>query len=257
MHGIIMAGGFGTRLHPLTYGLPKPMVPILNRPIMYYVITQLRSAGIKKMTSLLYFEPEIISNYFGDGKKLGIKMSYVTSPDDYGTAGAVKYATHKLNINQLVVVISGDVLTDIDLANAIEEHKQSGCPITIVLTRVENPLSYGIVIVNKEGRVEKFMEKPTWGQVFSDMVNSGIYIIEPEMLDYIPLQQTFDFSRELFPLLIKKGISINSYIAKGYWRDVGTLFDYREACFDALQGRVNLNHNFQAVSYTHLTLPTN
>ncbi|MCD6502072.1 NTP transferase domain-containing protein, partial [bacterium] len=240
MKGIILAGGFGTRLRPLTYKLPKPMVPILGRPMMEHVVDRLLATGIKDCISLLYFEPEVIENYFGDGTRFGMRMEYVLSQADWGTAGAVKNAAGR--IDDTVLVISGDVLTDFDLKKAIAFHKDRAAAVTIVLTRVKKPLAYGIVITDpKNGRIERFLEKPAWGQVFSDTINTGIYIIEPHVLDYIPSNEEFDFSKNLFPLLMAKNEPLFGYIADGYWRDVGDLREYRRANEDALEGIIKLN----------------
>lgn len=249
MKGIIMAGGFGTRLRPLTYGVPKPMVPILNKPIMEYVIKLLKKEGITDIVSLLYFEPEVIKDYFETGEKVGVKMRYAIPTADLGTSGAVKFAITTYNINEPVLVISGDLLTDFSLRGALEFHRSKGSLATILLTRVENPLAFGIVITNNEGKIERFLEKPSWGQVFSDTVNTGIYILEPEVYDLIPPNEEFDFSRDLFPLMLKEGKPLYGYIANGYWRDIGSLRDYKEACFDALYDRVRIEKSGRKIEW--------
>lgn len=239
MKAIILAGGFGTRLRPLTFSLPKPMVPILGKPMLEHVLAVVKKAGITECVSLLYFEPETISGHFGDGKKFGVNMSYVLSRADWGTAGAVKNAAG--HVDDTVLVISGDVLTDFDLKKAITFHKKRKASATIVLTRVEKPLAFGIVITDtKTGKIEKFLEKPAWGQVFSDTINTGIYVLEPRVLDYIPKDEEFDFSKNLFPLLMKNKEPLFGYIADGYWRDVGNLREYRKANEDALSGKIAL-----------------
>ena len=239
MKGIVLAGGFGTRLRPLTFKLPKPMVPILGRPMMEHIVERLRATGINECISLLYFEPDVIRDYFGDGSKFGMRMEYALSQADWGTAGAVKNAAGR--IDDTVLVISGDVLTDFDLEKAIAFHKERSAEVTIVLKRVRKPLAYGIVIANqKTGRIERFLEKPALGQVFSDTINTGIYIIQPHVLDYIPHGEEFDFSKDLFPLLMAKNEPLFGYIADGYWRDVGDLREYRRANEDALEGTIEL-----------------
>lgn len=247
MTGIIMAGGFGTRLRPLTYGLPKPMVPILNKPIMEYVVKLLAREGINDIVSLLYFEPEQIMNYFGNGENFGIKMRYTIPQADLGTCGAVKFAVNTYGINETVVVISGDVLTDFELAPAIEFHKTKRAAATILLTRVENPLSFGIVITASDGKIERFLEKPSWGQVFSDTINTGIYILEPDVFELVPQGVEFDFSKDLYPLMLKKDMGLYGYICSGYWRDIGSIKDYKEGALDALFGRVKLEHKANRV----------
>lgn len=240
MKAIILAGGFGTRLRPLTSHLPKPMVPILGRPMMEHVVNVVKAAGIRDCVSLLYYQADTISDYFNDGSKFGVDMQYVQSQGDWGTAGAVKNAAGL--VEDTVLVISGDVLTDFDLSEAVEFHKSRKAAVTIVLTRVEKPLAFGIVIIDpKTGEIKRFLEKPAWGQVFSDTINTGIYVIEPHVLDYIPKGEEFDFSKNLFPMLMRKGEPLYGYVADGYWRDVGNLREYRRANEDALSGEIKLD----------------
>ena len=238
MRAVIMAGGFGRRLRPLTSRLPKPMVPILNRPIMHHVVNLLKKAGIDNAVSLLYYQPEYIRDYFGDGSRFDFRMDYCMAKSDLGTAGSVRNA--KDMIADRMLVMSGDVLTDFDLKEAIRFHKERGALATIVLTRVQYPLAFGIVIVDENGRVVRFLEKPRWGEVFSDTINTGIYILEPDIFDYIPEGREFDFSKDLYPLLLKEELPLFGYIAKGYWRDVGNLIHYRMANLDALRDLVDI-----------------
>jgi mannose-1-phosphate guanylyltransferase / phosphomannomutase len=238
MKAVIMAGGFGTRLRPLTANIPKPMVPMVGKPVMEYIIELLKKHKITDIISILYFQSEQISSYFGDGKKWGVNMTYAKAEADFGTAGAVKIAQKYLD--DPFIIISGDVLTDFDLTKAIEFHKQRKAGATIVLTRVENPLSYGIVITSKTGKITRFLEKPGWGQVFSDTVNTGIYILEPEILDLIPASTEFDFSKDLYPHMLQKKMRLYGYIAPGYWRDIGNIEEYFLAHQDAFDGKVNI-----------------
>lgn len=238
---VIMAGGFGTRLRPLTMTIPKPMVPILNIPMMGHIVNLLKKYNITDIISLLYFQPEKITSYFEDGSPHGISMNYVVAKEDYGTAGAVKNAYEYLNAR--FIIISGDVLTDFDLGAALEYHKNKGSLATILLTRVTQPLQYGIVMTDNDGKITRFLEKPSWGQVFSDTINTGIYILEPEVLDLIPYREDFDFSKDLFPLMLKKNMPLYGYIAEGYWKDVGNLTEYQIGQFDALTGKVDLTAN--------------
>ncbi|MBE7414766.1 MAG: NTP transferase domain-containing protein [Deltaproteobacteria bacterium] len=240
MKSIIMAGGFGTRLRPLTNNLPKPMVPMANRPMMEHIIGLLKSHGIKDLTALLYFQPEMISGHLGDGSAFGVKLDYITLTVDLGTAGAVGSAMRKMGGGGTTLIISGDVLTDIDLQKAVSFHRERKAAATIVLTRVENPLPFGIVITDEEGRIIRFLEKPSWGEVFSDTINTGIYILEQKVLDYIPADREFDFSKDLFPLMLDKKEPLYGYIAEGYWKDVGSLEEYRAANMDILQGSVHV-----------------
>ncbi|MCI0432611.1 MAG: NTP transferase domain-containing protein [Gemmatimonadetes bacterium] len=240
MKGVIMAGGFGTRLKPLTISRPKPMVPVANRPMMEHIVELLKRHGITDLISILYFQPEQITSHFGDGASFGVSMQYVTAESDFGTAGAVRNAADLIGDTRCLV-ISGDVLTDFDLSAAVAEHETRGAEATIALTAVENPLAYGIVIVNPEtGLIERFLEKPTWGQVFSDTINTGIYILEPAALARVPPGANTDFSRDLFPAMLSDRARLYGHIAHGYWRDVGNIDEYRRANEDALAGRVKL-----------------
>ncbi|HET9440078.1 MAG TPA: sugar phosphate nucleotidyltransferase [Longimicrobiales bacterium] len=240
MKGVIMAGGFGTRLKPLTINRPKPMVPVANRPIMEHIVELLRRHGITDLISILYFQPNHITSHFGDGSAFGVTMRYVTADADYGTAGAVRNASHLIG-DEPVIVISGDVLTDFDLGAAIAEHQQRQADATIALTSVDNPLAFGIVIVDRHnGRIVRFLEKPTWGEVFSDTINTGIYILEPGALARVPPLTNFDFSKDLFPKMLRESAGLYGHIAKGYWRDIGNLDEYRRAHEDVLAGRVSL-----------------
>ena len=235
-----MAGGFGTRLKPLTINRPKPMVPVANRPIMEHIVDLLRNHGITDLISILYFQPEHITSHFGDGSAFGVKMQYITADADYGTAGAVRNADELIG-DEPIIVISGDVLTDFDLGVAIREHQERGADATIALTSVDNPLAFGIVIVDRQsGRIVRFLEKPTWGEVFSDTINTGIYILEPGALARVPYRTNFDFSKDLFPKMLRESAGLFGHIARGYWRDIGNLDEYRRAHEDVLAGRVRL-----------------
>ncbi len=238
---VIMSGGFGTRLRPLTMTIPKPMVPIVNTPIMEHVINLLKSFNIREIVTLLYFQPEAIIDYFKDGSSFGLNIKYVLATADYGTAGAVKNAYQHLN--ERFIVISGDVLTDFDLQEAIDFHISKNSLATILLTRVKTPLQYGIVITDKDGKIVRFLEKPSWGEVFSDTINTGIYILEPEVLDLIPYQAEFDFSKDLFPLMLRNKLPLYGFVAKGYWKDIGNIDEYQNGQFDALKGNVKLEIN--------------
>jgi mannose-1-phosphate guanylyltransferase / phosphomannomutase len=240
MKGVIMAGGFGTRLKPLTINRPKPMVPVANRPIMEHIVALLRRHGITELVSILYFQPEHITSYFGDGSKFGVTMQYVTADADYGTAGAVRNAADLLGDDR-VIVISGDVLTDFDLGAAIRSHEERGAAATIAVTPVENPLAFGIVILNEEsGRIVRFLEKPTWGEVFSDTINTGIYILEADALRRVPPKTSYDFSKDLYPSMLHEGAGLYGHVATGYWRDIGNIDEYRTAHRDVLAGLVDL-----------------
>ncbi len=240
MKAIIMAGGFGTRLRPLTMTLPKPMVPLLNRPMMEHIVKLVKNHGFNDITSLLYFHPDAISSYFGDGSSFGVSMDYIRAEADYGTAGSVRNATESMDVKERILIISGDVLTDFNLSEAIAFHEERQSIATIVLTRVKNPLQYGVVITGDDGKIERFLEKPSWGEVFSDTINTGIYILEPEAFERIPYKREFDFSKDLFPMLLEEHAGLYGYIASGYWRDIGNLGEYHEAHLDALASRVRI-----------------
>ncbi|SYZ74705.1 Nucleotidyl transferase [Candidatus Zixiibacteriota bacterium] len=247
MKAIIMAGGFGTRLRPLTINIPKPMVPIGNIPMMEHVVNLLKKNGFDDIISLLFFQAEDIKNYFRDGRKFGVKMEYLQPTEDYGTAGAVRFADNF--IDETVLVISGDVLTDFDLSEAVEWHKKKKSEATILLTRVENPLQYGIVITDDDGHIVRFLEKPSWGEMFSDTINTGIYILEPHTVRLIPPKTNFDFSQNLYPLMLQKKMGLFGMIAEGYWKDVGNIDEYARAHDDLLSGNVNLDLNMERMAF--------
>lgn len=237
MKAVVMAGGFGTRIQPLTHSCPKPMLPVVNKPMMEHTMMTLKDYGITEFIILLYFKPEIIKDYFKDGSDFGIKISYVTPDDDYGTAGAVKLAQDLIGDDNFII-ISGDLVTDFDLQKLFHFHSEKKSKLSIGLTSVENPLQFGVVIANSDNVIEKFLEKPSWGEVFSDTINTGIYIIEPEILDFIPKSENFDFAKDLFPLLMKNNIELMAYNMAGYWRDVGNPDSYREVHADILNEKV-------------------
>jgi mannose-1-phosphate guanylyltransferase/phosphomannomutase len=239
MKAIIMAGGFGTRLRPLTCKIPKPMVPMVNRPMMEHIIMLLKEHQITEMVALLFHQAESISGYFGDGSKFGVKIDYLRPDADYGTAGAVGMARELLK--EPFIVISGDLLTDFDLGGIVDFHNQKKALATITLTRVANPLEYGIVITDQDDKISRFLEKPTWGQVFSDTINTGIYVFQPEIFGLIPHKREFDFSQDLFPLILSQNQPLYGCITNGYWRDIGNITEYRQAHLDALKGEVRVD----------------
>ncbi|MBD3789452.1 MAG: NTP transferase domain-containing protein [Campylobacterales bacterium] len=239
MKAIVLAGGFGTRIQPLTNSVPKPMLPILNRPMMEHTIIKLRDElGITEIAVLLFFKPDVIKNHFGDGRALGVNITYVLPDDDYGTAGAVAFAREFLD--ETFIIVSGDLVTNFNFADVKKFHEAKESKLTITLTSVENPLAFGVVIADENSEIKKFLEKPSWGEVFSDTINTGIYMIEPEILEYIPYGTNFDFAKDLFPLLMKKGISLWGCSMKGYWRDVGNPESYRDVYHDIFSGEVEM-----------------
>jgi mannose-1-phosphate guanylyltransferase / phosphomannomutase len=239
MKAVIMAGGEGTRLRPLTSNVPKPMLPLVNRPMMEHVVDLLKSHGFDEVVVTVAFMANTIRNYFGDGAELGVRMVYATEESPLGTAGSVRNAMEHLT--ERFLVISGDVLTDIDLSSIVEHHEEKKALATIGLAHVENPLEFGIVITRDDGSIERFLEKPTWGQVFSDTINTGIFVLEPEIFDYIAPDRSVDFSGEVFPKLLEENQPLFGAVADGYWEDVGTLDAYVSAHKDILDGKVQVN----------------
>lgn len=235
MKAMVMAGGFGTRLRPLTCNIPKPMVPMINRPMLEHIFELLKKHGFTELVVALYFQPEVIQDYFGDGSKFGLKINYILPEGDLGTAGCVRYARDLLG-DETFLVISGDVLTNINLTQAVDYHRAKQSLATIVLGREQNPLAYGVVITKDDGRIARFLEKPTWGEVFSDTINTGIYILEPSILDRIPADGDYDFSKQLFPEILSADLALYGYIAENnYWKDIGNLTEYKQAHYDAIK----------------------
>ncbi|MGI2904141.1 sugar phosphate nucleotidyltransferase [Tolypothrix sp. VBCCA 56010] len=247
MRAVLMAGGSGTRLRPLTCDLPKPMVPILNRPIAEHIINLLKRHHITEVVATLHYLPDVLRDYFQDGSDFGVQMTYAVEEDQpLGTAGCVKNIAELLD--ETFLVISGDSITDFDLTAAIEFHKQKKSKATLILTRVPNPIEFGVVISDEENRIRRFLEKPSTSEIFSDTVNTGTYILEPEVLEYLPCNVECDFSKDLFPLLLDKDEPMYGYVAEGYWCDVGHLDAYREAQYDGLEHKVKLDFAYKEVS---------
>ena len=238
MKAVIMAGGEGTRLRPLTTSQPKPMLPLANRPMAEHIISLLRKHGFEEIVITVAFLANTIRTYFGDGSEFGVKISYATEETPLGTAGSVLNARGQLD--EPFVVISGDVLTDVDLGEVVRFHEANGAMATIALKAVENPLEFGIVIIDESGRIERFLEKPTWGQVFSDTINTGIYVLDPSVLDFVAEGRSVDFSSEVFPALLEAGKPLYGFVTDRYWEDVGTLDAYLVAHTDVLDGRVEV-----------------
>jgi mannose-1-phosphate guanylyltransferase/phosphomannomutase len=238
MKAVVMAGGEGTRLRPLTSNQPKPLVPIVGKPCMEHIVDLLKRHGLEDVIVTVAFLPQAIRSYFGTGESLGIDLAYSVEESPAGTAGSVRLAAGRLD--DTFLVISGDALCDVDLGRLIDFHREKQASVTIGLKSVDNPLEFGIVVTDEDSRVERFLEKPSWGQVFSDTINTGIYVLEPEVLKHIPSDRPFDFSKELFPLLLEMGRPIYGCVLDGYWQDIGNLEQYRQANFDALDERVRL-----------------
>jgi mannose-1-phosphate guanylyltransferase/phosphomannomutase len=238
MKAVILAGGEGTRLRPLTSTQPKPMLPIANTPMMEHIVRLLAKHGFDDIVVTVAFLANHIRNYFGNGSEFGVRMRYATEETPLGTAGSVRNASQELD--DTFLVISGDVLTDIDLGKIVEEHRRRKAFASIALKRVENPVEFGIVITHEDGTIERFLEKPTWGEVFSDTINTGIYVLEPQIFDYIGAGEIVDFSGDVFPAVLSDAKPILGHVVEGYWEDVGTLEAYRTAHDDILSGRVDV-----------------
>lgn len=239
MKAVVMAGGDGARLRPLTIGRPKPMVPLVNKPVMLHILELLRSHGITEVVVTLRYLATVVQDFFGDGSHLGMSITYVVEESPLGTAGSVKHAA--AHLDETFLVISGDALTDFDLQSIVRTHQARDVLATLTLTRVHNPLEYGVVVTDDDGYVKRFLEKPGWAELISDTVNTGIYVLEPEALDLIPEDTFYDFSNDLFPAMMANDLAIYSCIAEGYWCDVGNITEYQRATSDLLYGKVKLS----------------
>lgn len=236
MKAVIMAGGEGTRLRPLTCNRPKPMVPLANKPVMEHIVELLKKHGFEEVAVTLQYMPDLVRDYFNDGTDFGVKMRYYVEQFPLGTAGSVKNAEDFLD--ETFIVISGDALTDIDLGKALEFHKSKGSIATLVLKKVDIPLEYGVVVTDDDGRITRFLEKPSWGEVFSDTVNTGIYILSPKVLGYFKKNEMFDFSKDLFPMILKDKLPMYGFVTEDYWCDIGDLGAYVQAHQDIMNGLV-------------------
>jgi mannose-1-phosphate guanylyltransferase/phosphomannomutase len=236
MKAVVMAGGSGSRLRPLTVGRPKPMVPIVNKPVLAHILDLLKRHDFSEVIMTVQYLADNIEDYFGDGSSLGLKIQYSVEEIPLGTAGGVKNAQPYLD--EAFLVISGDALTDVDLSDILRFHRERGALATLTLKSVPNPLEYGIVITDDEGHITQFLEKPNWSQVISDTVNTGMYVLEPEILDLMEPNQVYDFSQDVFPLLLDKGTPLFGYVADGYWCDIGNIQAYMKATADVLEGKV-------------------
>ena len=233
-----MAGGEGTRLRPLTCDCPKPMIQLMNRPVMQYALALLRQHGVTQIAATLGYLPDAIMDCFGGGDAFGVDLRYFVEKTPMGTAGGVKRAAKFLD--ETFVVLSGDGITDLDITAAAEYHRAKGALATLVLKRADNPLDYGVVLTGADGRVKSFHEKPDWSEVVSDTVNTGIYILEPQVLEHIPQDRPCDFGHDLFPALVRAGLPVYGYVMEGYWCDIGDVRAYLAAHVDAMEGRVRV-----------------
>ncbi len=232
----MLAGGEGTRLRPLTIHTPKPIVPLANRPFLFYQIALLKRAGITDITLSLSYQPNKIEGVFGDGEELGLRIRYVVEATPMGTAGAYKYSQERLN--QTTIVFNGDILTDINIAELVARHREKKAAATIALAPVENPSAYGLVETDSDGRVRRFVEKPKSEEITCNTINAGIYVLEPGVFKYIPAGEKFSFEYQLFPALLAANEQFYAYTWPGYWIDIGAPHRYLQANQDLINGRL-------------------
>ena len=236
MKAILLAGGKGTRLRPMTVHTPKPIVPIFNRPFLYYQIDQLRQVPeIDEVILSLNYQPRRIEEILGDGEGLGVRIRYVVEPFPLGTGGAIRYAGDQLT--ESVIVFNGDVLTQVDVNAVLKLHRERKAKATIVLTPVDNPRAYGLVETDARGNIQRFLEKPGEDEITCNTINAGIYILEPDTFDRIPKETAWSIERSFFPSLIERGETFVAYIDSGYWIDIGTPAKYMQVHHDIMDGR--------------------
>jgi mannose-1-phosphate guanylyltransferase/phosphomannomutase len=240
MKAIIIAGGLGTRLRPLTYNIPKPIVPLANKPFVFHQIELLKKFGITEIILNLHYLSDNIRNIFDDGKRLGVKVYYSIEEHPLGTAGAVKNA-EKYFDGGTMLVFNGDILTDMNLERALKFHEEKKAKVTIALTTVEDPTLYGLVVTDKSGRVTEFREKPSWEHVTVNTINAGVYIVDPGIFKLVPKGKEFSFERQLYPMLLERGEKIYGYVTDAYWMDIGSPEKYLKAHRDILNGDVMAN----------------
>lgn len=239
MKAMILAAGLGTRLRPLTEEISKPMVPIVNRPVMEHIVELLRQHGFQELYANLHYHPDVITRHFGDGSRWEVSLTYSHEEELLGTAGGVKKLAKHLD-DGTFLIISGDALTDLDLTKLVKFHKGHGAIATLVVTPVDDPSKYGVVITEENGRIRGFQEKPSRQEAQSHVANSGIYIFEPEVLEMIPEGEFYDFGSQLFPRFLEEGIDFYGYVHEDYWNDVGSIEEYKAGNFDALTGKVKV-----------------
>jgi len=250
----ILAAGVGNRLRPLTLKLPKPMIPLVNKPVIAHTLDNLKKHNINSVVMNLHFMADTISSYFGDGHNIGMEINYSKEENLLGTAGGLKKC--KKYFDSTFVVLSGDNLCDIDITSVIEFHKRKKSLATMVLKEVDAKYEYGIAISDKYNRITSFVEKPTWSSVFSNTVNTGIYVFEPEIFKYIP-DGFYDFGKNLWPKLLKMKKNIYSYVMNGYWTDIGSLSEYQNGTKAALDGTVRINIDGKPLKKTDVIVGKN
>lgn len=236
MKALILIGGLGTRLRPLTCFTPKPLLPIVNRTFLEYQFELLRKHGIKEVILCVAYLSHEFENYYGTGKKWGLKLRYVYEKEPLGTGGAIRNALKYITGSTLI--FNGDILSDFDLSSMLKYHKTKKAFITIGLIRVKDPTIYGLVETDKTGKIERFLEKPSWDEITCNTVNAGIYIFEPDVLKFIPEGINFSVERGLFPNLLNQNFGLFGYSSSGYWLDIGTIEKYMQAHFDIMEGNI-------------------
>lgn len=239
MKAVIMAGGEGRRLRPVTGELPKPLVPFLGRPMLEHILLLLKKHGFDDICVAVKYRAGDIMDAFGDGSRLGLRIQYRVEKDALGTAGGVKNCAD-FCAGEDFLVISGDAACDLDLGKLMRAHKGSGAAVTLALCHSETPLRYGLAVTDGEGTIRAFVEKPAWSGVVTDLVNTGIYAVSPRAMELVPPQTPFDFAKDLFPALMDRGEKLLGVPMEGYWSDVGTPLSYYQSCVDALEGRLSL-----------------
>ena len=259
LKAIIMAGGEGTRLRPISSGRPKPMTPLLGKPLLEHIITLLKEHGIVDICTTLRFLPEAVTEYFKDGTNLGVNLHHRVETTPLGTAGGVRACMDFIG-DEDFLVISGDAACDFDLGELIDYHKKTSPAVTMALYSHPEPLPYGTVLTEPDGLVRRFIEKPSWDRVLTDYVNTGIYIISPEAMKLVPEGKMFDFAKDLFPLLMSRGMDIRALSLKGYWCDIGNPAAYLQCSMDALSGALRIETGLKKLPgyiYSGSALPRN
>ncbi|MDR3071675.1 MAG: NDP-sugar synthase [Endomicrobium sp.] len=251
MKAFVLAAGIGTRLSPLTTSIPKPMIPILGKPVLYYTFSNLYKNGIDDVFVNVHYQHSSIMNFFKENKT-DVKLKFSREKKLLGTAGAIK---NKENFfDDTFVVMSGDGLTDINLKKVINFHKERMALVTIVLKKINLRFDYGIAVADKNGKIKSFVEKPFWGDIFNNNVNTGIYIFEPEVFKFIPKNKFFDFSTNLFPLLMNRKQKIYGYEMEEYWIDIGNIFEYKKGVFDVLDEKVKIRDDIKSKTNKYISV---
>ncbi len=240
MKAVILAGGLGTRLRAVTGEHPKPLAPLLGRPVMEHIVELLRDQGFTEICAALHYRAGEIMAHFGDGRRFGVHMEYRIETANLGTAGSVKNCRDFFG-DEDFLIISGDAACDFRLDRLMELHRKKHAAVTIALSRESEPLRYGLAVTDGDGRIRSFIEKPDWPRVVTDLVNTGIYVLSPQVLARVP-EGGGDFGRDLFPLLLKEDAPLYGQVMEGYWRDIGTPLDYYRCCADALEGKLKLRY---------------